>query len=55
MFRGEQQKLAPSRFLANLPAEHLEEYTRKEVSPLDYDEIAELGRAFLASRRAGAS
>jgi DNA helicase-2/ATP-dependent DNA helicase PcrA len=55
MFRGELQKLAPSRFLANLPAEHFEEYTRKEVSPLDYDEIAELGRAFLASRRAGAS
>jgi superfamily I DNA/RNA helicase len=46
-YRGEPQKLAPSRFLNDLPAEHIEEYTRPEVQPLDFDDIAELGRAFL--------
>jgi superfamily I DNA/RNA helicase len=55
MFRGELQKLTPSRFLANLPEDHIEEYTRKEITPLDFNEIAELGKAFLAGRRAGAS
>jgi superfamily I DNA/RNA helicase len=55
MFRGEQQKLVASRFLENLPAEQLETYSRKEVEPLDFNEIAELGRAFLAGRRAGAT
>jgi superfamily I DNA/RNA helicase len=53
-FRGEQQKLAPSRFLDKLPEDHLEAYTRKEVTPLDFNEIAELGRAFLKNRRATA-
>jgi DNA helicase-2/ATP-dependent DNA helicase PcrA len=52
MFRGELQKLTPSRFLLNLPEDQIEEYTRKEVTPLDFNEIAELGKAFLASRRA---
>ncbi len=55
MFRGEQQKLVASRFLANLPEDQMEEYTRKEVTPLDFDEIADLAKAFIASRRAGAS
>ena len=48
MFRGEQQKLTPSRFLNNLPSEEIEEYTRKEVEPLDFNEVADLGREFLA-------
>jgi superfamily I DNA/RNA helicase len=52
MFRGELQKLVPSRFLDKLPEDQLEEYTRKEITPLDFNEIAELGKAFLASRRA---
>jgi superfamily I DNA/RNA helicase len=47
-YRGEPQKLTPSRFLNDLPADHIEEYTRPEVQPLDFDDIAELGRAFLS-------
>jgi superfamily I DNA/RNA helicase len=54
LFRGESQKLTASRFLDKLPAEHTEPYTRKEVEPLDFNEIAQLGRAFLLGRRAGA-
>jgi len=54
MFRGELQKLVPSRFLANLPEDQIESYTRKEITPLDFNEIADLAKAFLASRRAGA-
>ena len=52
LFRGEQQKLTASRFLEHLPQDEIEEYTRKEVEPLDFGEIAELGRAFLNRRRA---
>jgi superfamily I DNA/RNA helicase len=48
LFRGEQQKLTPSRFLNDLPSEEIEEYTRKEVEPLDFNEVADLGREFLA-------
>jgi DNA helicase-2/ATP-dependent DNA helicase PcrA len=48
LFRGEQQKLTPSRFLNDLPADQLEEYTRKEVEPMDFNEVADLGREFLA-------
>jgi DNA helicase-2/ATP-dependent DNA helicase PcrA len=51
LFRGESIKLTPSRFLEGLPEEHLEAYTRKEVQPLDFSEIAELGRAFLEQQR----
>ncbi|HKU37528.1 MAG TPA: ATP-dependent helicase, partial [Polyangiales bacterium] len=53
LFRGEQQKLTASRFLDKLPEDQLEEYTRQEVEPMDFNEIAELGRAFLNRRRAG--
>jgi len=52
LFRGESQKLTASRFLDKLPEAHIEPYTRKEVEPLDFNEIAELGRAFLSGRRA---
>jgi superfamily I DNA/RNA helicase len=48
LFRGEVQKLTPSRFLSGLPEDVLEEYTRKEVEPLDFNEVADLGREFLA-------
>jgi DNA helicase-2/ATP-dependent DNA helicase PcrA len=48
MFRGEQQKLVASRFLNALPPESIEEYSRKEVEPLDFNEMADLGRDFLA-------
>jgi len=48
LFRGEAQKLTPSRFLLGLPEDVLEEYTRKEVEPLDFNEVADLGREFLA-------
>jgi superfamily I DNA/RNA helicase len=51
-FRGEQQKLAPSRFLHGLPEDVIEEYTRKEVQSLDFSEMADLGREFL-TRMAG--
>jgi DNA helicase-2/ATP-dependent DNA helicase PcrA len=51
-FRGEVVKLTPSRFLDGLPPEQIESYTRKEDTPLDFDEIAELGRAFLQARKA---
>ncbi len=52
LFRGEPVKLAPSRFLDGLPEDELESYTRKEVEPMDFNEIAELGRAFLEQRKA---
>ena len=48
LFRGEQQKLTASRFLHGLPEDVIEEYTRKEVEPLDFNEVADLGREFLA-------
>jgi superfamily I DNA/RNA helicase len=56
LFRGERQKLTPSRFLADLPEQELESYSRKELEPLDFNEIAELSRAFLNRRgdKAGA-
>jgi DNA helicase-2/ATP-dependent DNA helicase PcrA len=47
LFRGEQQKLVASRFLNDLPADVIEEYTRKEAEPIDFDEMANLGREFL--------
>lgn len=47
LFRGEQQKLVASRFLNDLPQEMIEEYSRKEVEPLDFNEMADLGREFL--------
>ena len=48
MFRGELQKLAPSRFLENLPPDAIEDYERPEEVSLDFNEVAELGRDFLA-------
>ncbi len=51
LFRGEAIKLTPSRFLDGLPESETETYTRKEVEPLDFDEIADLARAFLDSQR----
>jgi superfamily I DNA/RNA helicase len=50
VFRGEHQKLTPSRFLTDLPEQQIESYSRKEVEPLDFDEIADLARAFLNRR-----
>jgi DNA helicase-2/ATP-dependent DNA helicase PcrA len=47
LYRGESVKLTPSRFLDALPADEIEEYTRKEVEPLDFNDIAALGRDFL--------
>jgi DNA helicase-2/ATP-dependent DNA helicase PcrA len=55
VFRGARQKLTPSRFLEALPEAELESYSRKEVEPLEFGEIAELARAFLKSRSAKAS
>jgi DNA helicase-2/ATP-dependent DNA helicase PcrA len=49
-FRGETVKLAPSRFLEGLPEEHLEAYVRSDVGPLDFNEVADLARAFLTQR-----
>lgn len=51
LFRGEQQKLTPSRFLEGLPKDQTEEYSRSDTGPLQFDEIAELARAFLNSRQ----
>jgi superfamily I DNA/RNA helicase len=48
LYRGETVKLTPSRFLEALPADEMEEYTRKEVEPLDFNEVAALGRDFLS-------
>jgi superfamily I DNA/RNA helicase len=50
VFRGERQKLTASRFLNELPEHATETYTRKEVEPLDFGEIADLARAFLNRR-----
>ena len=52
LVRGKPTELAPSRFLEGLPEEHLEPYERPEGKELDFDEIAELGRAFLDRARA---
>jgi superfamily I DNA/RNA helicase len=54
LFRGEQQKLTASRFLNDLPGDVIEEYTRKELEPLDYNEMANLGRDFLSQLAAKA-
>ena len=51
LVRGKPTELAPSRFLEGLPEEHLEPYERPEGKELDFDEIAELGRAFLDRAR----
>ncbi|HEY2735559.1 MAG TPA: ATP-dependent helicase, partial [Polyangiales bacterium] len=55
-FRGERQKLTPSRFLEALPEDSTESYARQDAGPLDFNEIAELAQAFLKrkSERAGA-
>jgi DNA helicase-2/ATP-dependent DNA helicase PcrA len=50
-FRGERQKLTPSRFLDGLPEHATESYTRKEVEPLDFSEIQDLARAFLNRKK----
>jgi DNA helicase-2/ATP-dependent DNA helicase PcrA len=50
-FRGERQKLTPSRFLDGLPEHATETYTRKEVEPLDFSEIQDLARAFLNRKK----
>ncbi|MET0387462.1 MAG: UvrD-helicase domain-containing protein [Polyangiales bacterium] len=48
IFRGEAQKLAPSRFLNDLPEDVIEEYERPEEAALEFNEVAALGRDFLA-------
>jgi DNA helicase-2/ATP-dependent DNA helicase PcrA len=48
VFRGEAQKLAPSRFLDNLPEDVIADYDRPEEVGLDFNEVAQLGRDFLA-------
>jgi superfamily I DNA/RNA helicase len=48
MFRGELQKLAPSRFLDKLPEDVIEEYDRPEEVAMNFDDVAQLGRDFLA-------
>ena len=48
MFRGELQKLTPSRFLDNLPTDVIEDYERPEEESLDFNEVAQLGRDFLS-------
>ena len=54
LLRGQRIELTPSRFLDGLPAEHVETYERPEKQELGTDEIAALGRAFLAQKRAAA-
>jgi DNA helicase-2/ATP-dependent DNA helicase PcrA len=48
LFRGEAQKLTPSRFLNALPEDMIEAYERPEEPALDFDDVAQLGRDFLA-------
>jgi superfamily I DNA/RNA helicase len=55
MLRGQSLELTPSRFLEDLPSEHIEHYERPEKKELGFDEIAELGRKFLARRDAPSS
>jgi DNA helicase-2/ATP-dependent DNA helicase PcrA len=54
LLRGTRIELTPSRFLDGLPEEHVELYERPEKQELGTDEIAALGRAFLAQKRAQA-
>jgi len=48
MLRGVVTELHPSRFLEGLPEEHIEHYERLETKELETNEIADLGREFLA-------
>ncbi|MGD8859883.1 MAG: 3'-5' exonuclease [Myxococcales bacterium] len=52
LLRGKETPLTPSRFLDGLPGEHTEEFERAETKELEFDEIAELGRAFLEQAQA---
>jgi hypothetical protein len=54
LLRGTRIELTPSRFLDGLPEEHVEVYERPEKQELGTDEIAALGRAFLAQKKAQA-
>jgi superfamily I DNA/RNA helicase len=48
LFRGEAQKLTPSRFLDKLPEDQIEDYERPEEVEMAFDDVAQLGRDFLA-------
>jgi DNA helicase-2/ATP-dependent DNA helicase PcrA len=50
--RGKVVEAIASRFLEGLPAEHLETYERPEKQEMSFDEISEIARSFLESRRA---
>ena len=53
VMRGKAIPLVPTRFLEGLPEEHLEHYERDDDAPLDSEEAASLGKAFLAQLRGG--
>ena len=51
VMRGKATPLVPTRFLEGLPEEHIEHYERDDDAPLDSDEAASIGKAFLAQLR----
>lgn len=53
MLRGKTIPLVPTRFLEGLPEEYIEHYERDDDQPLDSEETASLGKAFLAQLRGG--
>jgi len=46
--RGRVTPLAPSRFLEALPEDHTEEYVRKDIAPIEVDDLAAMTRDLLA-------
>ncbi|MCZ7685995.1 MAG: ATP-dependent helicase [Sandaracinaceae bacterium] len=51
VMRGKATPLVPTRFLEGLPEEHVEHYERDDDAPMNADEAASLGKAFLAQLR----
>ncbi len=55
VMRGKATPLGPTRFLEGLPDEHVEHSERDDDAPMNADEAATLGKAFLAQLRGGSS
>lgn len=53
VMRGKATPLVPTRFLEGLPEEQVEIYERNDEAPLDHEEAASIGQAFLAQLRGG--
>ena len=52
MLRGKAMDVTPSRYMDELPAEHVRNYERPESKMLSHDELADAARDLLAQHRA---